>query len=202
MAKAKEPNRTVARKRAGKGQHVGYLRVSMLDQNEVRQLDGLELDKTFTDKASGKDAKRPQLEHLLSFVREGDTVFCHSMDRLARNLDDLRRIVLGLTERGVHVVFVKENLTFTGVDSPMSNLLLSVMGAFAQFERELIRERQREGIAIAKRAGKYNGRKPSLTAERVAELRRLIDMGMSKAALARQFGISRDTLYRYIPVKH
>jgi DNA invertase Pin-like site-specific DNA recombinase len=202
MAKAKEPNRTVARKRAGKGQHVGYLRVSTLDQNEVRQLDGLELDKTFTDKASGKDAKRPQLEHLLSFVREGDTVFCHSMDRLARNLDDLRRIVLGLTARGVHIVFVKENLTFTGEDSPMSNLLLSVMGAFAQFERELIRERQREGIAIAKRAGKYSGRKPSLTAERVAELRRLIDMGISKAALARQFGISRDTLYRYIPIKH
>jgi len=122
------------------------------------------------------------------------------MDRLARNLDDLRRIVLGLTARGVHIVFVKENLTFTGEDSPMSNLLLSVMGAFAQFERELIRERQREGIAIAKRAGKYSGRKPSLTAERVAELRRLIDMGKSKAALAREFGISRDTLYRYAPV--
>jgi DNA invertase Pin-like site-specific DNA recombinase len=194
MAKAKEPNRTIAKKRAGKGQHVGYLRVSSVDQNEVRQLEGLELDKTFTDKASGKDAKRPQLEHLLSFVREGDTVFCHSMDRLARNLDDLRRIVLGLTERGVHVVFVKENLTFTGEDSPMSNLLLSVMGAFAQFERELIRERQREGIAIAKREGKYGGRKPSLTTERAAELRR-------RVALAREFGISRDTLYRYAPVK-
>jgi DNA invertase Pin-like site-specific DNA recombinase len=167
----------------------------------VRQLEGLELDKTFTDKASGKDTKRPQLEHLLSFVREGDTVFCHSMDRLARNLDDLRRIVLGLTERSVHVVFVKENLTFTGEDSPMSNLLLSVMGAFAQFERELIRERQREGIAIAKREGKYGGRKPSLTSERAAELHRRVAAGDSKAALAREFGISRDTLYRYVPVK-
>jgi DNA invertase Pin-like site-specific DNA recombinase len=201
MAKAKEPNRTVAKKKAGKGQNVGYLRVSSVDQNEVRQLEGLDLDKTFTDKASGKDAKRPQLEHLLSFVREGDTVFCHSMDRLARNLDDLRRIVLGLTERGVHVVFVKESLTFTGEDSPMSNLLLSVMGAFAQFERELIRERQREGIAIAKREGKYGGRKPSLTPERAAELRRRVDAGDSKAALAREFGISRDTLYRYVPVR-
>jgi DNA invertase Pin-like site-specific DNA recombinase len=201
MAKAKEPNRTVAKKRAGKGQHVGYLRVSSVDQNEVRQLEGLELDKTFTDKASGKDTKRPQLEHLLSFVREGDTVFCHSMDRLARNLDDLRRIVLGLTERSVHVVFVKENLTFTGEDSPMSNLLLSVMGAFAQFERELIRERQREGLAIAKREGKYGGRKPSLTSERAAELHRRVAAGDSKAALAREFGISRDTLYRYVPVK-
>jgi DNA invertase Pin-like site-specific DNA recombinase len=201
MAKAKEPNRTVTKKKAGKGQHVGYLRVSSVDQNEVRQLEGLELDKTFTDKASGKDAKRPQLEHLLSFVREGDTVFCHSMDRLARNLDDLRRIVLGLTERGVHVVFVKETLTFTGEDSPMSNLLLSVMGAFAQFERELIRERQREGIAIAKREGKYGGRKPSLTTERAVELRQRVSLGGSKAALAREFGISRDTLYRYVPVQ-
>ena len=83
----------------------------------------------------------------------------------------------------------------------MSNLLLSVMGAFAQFERELIRERQREGIAIAKRAGKYSGRKPSLTALRAAELRRRVAQGDAKAALAREFGISRDTLYRYAPVK-
>jgi resolvase-like protein/helix-turn-helix resolvase-like protein len=121
--------------------------------------------------------------------------------RQARNLDDLRRIVLGLTERGIHIVFVKENLTFTGEDSPKSNLLLSVMGAFAQFERELIRERQREGIAIARREGKYRGRKPSLTPARAAELRRRVADGDSKAALAREFGISRDTLYRYVPVK-
>ena len=130
-------HRPARRRKPSKGQRVGYLRVSSLDQNEVRQLEGLALNKTFTDKASGKDVKRPQLEAMQSFVREGDTVFCHSKDRLARNLDDLRRIVLGLTERGVHIVFVKENLTFTGEDSPMSNLLLSVMGAFAQFEREL-----------------------------------------------------------------
>jgi DNA invertase Pin-like site-specific DNA recombinase len=113
----------------------------------------------------------------------------------------LRRIVLGLTARGVQIVFVKENLTFTGENSPMSNLLLSVMGAFAEFERELIRERQREGIAIAKREGKYRGRKPSLTPARAAELRRRVAGGDSKAALAREFGISRDTLYRYVPVK-
>ena len=179
----------------------GYLRVSSLDQNGVRQLEGLVLDKEFTDKVSGKDVKRPQLEAMQSFVREGDTVFCHSMDRLARNLDDLLRIVQGLTERGIHIVFVKENLIFSGEDSPMSNLLLSVMGSFAQFERELIRERQREGIAIAKREGKYSGRKPSLTPTRAAELRRRVALGDSKAALAREFGISRDTLYRYVPVK-
>ncbi len=121
---------------------------------------------------------------------------------LARNLDDLRKLVLGLTQRGVQVCFVKESLTFTGEDSPMSNLLLSVMGAFAQFERELIRERQREGIAIAKRAGKYRGRKPVLTAARGAELRERAATGESKAGLAREFGISRDTLYRYLAVAH
>ena len=204
MAKVKESSltpRPVRTRKPSKGQRVGYLRVSSLDQNQVRQLEGLALDKTFTDKASGKDAKRPQLEAMQSFVREGDTVFCHSMDRLARNLGDLRRIVLGLTERGIHIVFVKENLIFTGEDSPMSNLLLSVLGAIAQFERELLRERQREGIAIAKRAGKYTGRKPSLTPARAAELRRRVADGDSKAGLAREFGISRDTLYRYVPVK-
>jgi DNA invertase Pin-like site-specific DNA recombinase len=172
-------------RKPSKGQRVEYVRVSGLDQNQVRQLEGVRRDKTLTDKASGKDAKPPQLEAMLGFVREGDTVQRHSMDRPARNLDDLRRIVLGLTDRGVHVVFVKESLTFTGEDSPMSNLLLSVMGGFAQFERELIRERQREGIAIARRTGKYSGRKPSLTGERAAELRWRVAAGDSKPALAR-----------------
>src|SRR6202051_873431 len=204
MTKVKESirtPRTARTRKLAKGQQVGYRRVSSLDQNEVRQLEGLALDKIFTDKASGKDVKRPQLAALQSFVRQGDTVFCHAMDRLARNLDDLRRIVLGLTKRGVHIVFVMEKLTFTGEDSPMSNLLLSAMGAFAEFERELIRERQREGFAIAKREGKYTGRKPSLSPTRAAELLRRVADGDSKAALAREFGISRDTLYRYVPVK-
>src|ERR1700756_4684514 len=99
MTKVKESIRTprpARRRKLSKGQQVGYLRVSPLDQNEVRQLEGLALDKTFTDKASGKDVKRPQVEAMQSFVRQGDTVFCHSMDRLARNLDDLRGEVLGL----------------------------------------------------------------------------------------------------------
>jgi len=206
MAKVLEPKRakssTAQKRPASKGQRVGYVRVSAFDQNEIRQLDGRELDRVFTERASGKDTNRPQLEALLGFVREGDTLYCHSMDRLARNLDDLRKLVLGLTQRGVRVCFVKENLTFTGEDSPMSNLLLSVMGAFAQFERELLRERQREGIAIAKRAGKYRGRKPVLTAARGAELGRRAASGEPKAGLAREFGISRDTLYRYLAVAH
>lgn len=197
MAKVREPNATNAGRRSSKGQRVGYLRVSSFEQNESRQLEGLELDRTFLDKASGKDLKRPQLEAMLSFVREGDTVICHSMDRLGRNLDDLRKLVLGMTSRGVQVQFVKEGLLFTGEDSPMANLLLSVMGAFAQFERELIRERQREGIELAKRAGVYRGRKHTLTLEQAAELRRRLAAGEGKSALAREFGVDRTTVYRY-----
>jgi len=139
------------------GQRIGYVRVSSLDQNPDRQLEQIPVDRTFTDKASGKDVARPQLDALLRFAREGDTVVVHSMDRLARNLDDLRQIVRSLTGRGIRVEFVKEGLTFTGEDAPMATLLLSVMGAFAEFERALIRERQREGIALAKRRGRTGG---------------------------------------------
>jgi DNA invertase Pin-like site-specific DNA recombinase len=183
------------------GQRIGYTRVSSADQNNARQLDGIAVDRIFADKASGKDVKRPQLDAALAFIREGDTLVCHSMDRLARNLDDLRRIVLQLTKQGVNVEFIKEHLTFTGDDSPMANLLLSVMGAFAQFERELIKERQREGIAIAKAKGNvYRGRVPSLTAEKAAVLRGRAATGEPKAKLAREFGISRASLYNYVSV--
>ena len=140
------------------GQRIGYIRVSSFDQNPERQLDNVQVDRQFIDKASGKDTLRPQLDAMLSFVREGDTVVVHSMDRLARNLDDLRRLVQHFTKRGIRIEFAKECLTFTGEDSPMANLLLSVMGAFAEFERALIRERQREGIALAKQRGAYRGR--------------------------------------------
>jgi DNA invertase Pin-like site-specific DNA recombinase len=180
------------------GKRVGYMRVSTLDQNAERQLDGAQLDKVFTDHASGKDADRPALQQALEYLREGDLLVVHSMDRLARNLDDLRRIVIALTRKGVHVEFVKEHLTFTGEDSPMSMLMLSVMGAFAEFERSLIRERQREGIALAKRRGLYKGRPAFLKPERAQELRTRALAGEKKAALAREFGVSRQTLYRYI----
>jgi len=180
------------------GQRVGYIRVSSFDQNPDRQLEQVALDRTFTDKASGKDVLRPELERLLAFVREGDTVVVHSMDRLARNLDDLRRMVQGLTRRGVRVEFIKEHLTFTGEDSPMATLMLSVMGAFAEFERALLRERQREGIALAKQRGAYRGRKRSLSPERVAELRSRVLAGEKKLRLALEFGISRETLYQYL----
>ncbi len=103
-----------------------------------------------------------------------------------------------LTHRGVRIEFVKEHLTFTGEDSPMANLMLSVMGAFAEFERALIRERQREGIALAKQRGAYRGRKKSLPSERIAELRQRVEAGEQKTKLAREFGISRETLYQYL----
>ncbi len=181
-----------------KGQIVGYIRVSTFEQNTDRQLEGVQLDKVFTDKASGKDTKRPELELLLQYVREGDTVIVHSMDRLARNLDDLRQTVQKLTGQGIRIQFVKEGLTFTGEDSPMANLMLSVMGAFAEFERALIRERQREGIALAKQRGAYRGRKRSLSGRDIAEVRRRIDAGEKKAKVARDYGISRETLYQYL----
>ena len=181
-----------------KGQRVGYVRVSAFDQNVDRQLEGVALDKVFTDKASGKDVDRPQLEAMLSFVREGDIVVVHSMDRLARNLDDLRKLVQSLTKRGIRIEFAKESLAFTGEDSPMANLMLSVMGAFAEFERALIRERQREGIAIAKQRGAYRGRKKALSDGKVAELMQRVAGGEQKAAIARDLGISRETLYQYL----
>jgi DNA invertase Pin-like site-specific DNA recombinase len=203
MARVKEPTVTKKTTRAAKvakatkGQCVGYIRVSTLDQREDRQLEGVALDRRFIDRVSGKDVKRPQLTALLSFVREGDTVVCHSMDRLGRNLDDLRKLVFGLTERGVRVEFRKENLTFTGDDSPMANLLLSVMGAIAEFERQLIRERQREGIALAKRRGVYRGRPATLKADVVASLVQRLESGEKPTDLARELGISRMTLHRY-----
>ncbi len=180
------------------GQNVGYLRVSTQVQNTARQLEGVALDITFEDKASGKDTSRPQLEACLKHLRKGDTLHIHSLDRLGRNLDDLRKIIKELTGRGVVVRSHKESLTFTGDDSPMANLLLSMLGAVAEFERSLILERQREGIAIAKAAGAYKGGKKKMTDEQAQELRRRAAAGEKKAALAREFGISRETLYSYL----
>ncbi len=181
-----------------KGQRVGYVRVSSIDQNPDRQLGSVQVDRVFTDKASGKDTHRVELENLLSYVREGDTVVVHSMDRLARNLDDLRRLVEQINGKGASIEFLKEGLTFTGEDSPMARLMLSVMGAFAEFERALIRERQLEGIALAKQRGAYKGRKKVLSPKQAEELCLRVGRGERKAALAREFGISRETIYQYL----
>lgn len=180
------------------GQRIGYIRVSSYEQNPERQLDNISIHRTFIDKASGKDVNRPQLEALLDFVREGDTVIIHSMDRLARNLDDLRKLVQQLTNKGIHIEFIKEGLTFTGEDSPMAQLMLSVMGAFAEFERALIKERQREGIELAKKRGVYKGRRKVLSADQVTEIKQRVFDGEQKSKLAREFNISRETLYQYL----
>ena len=186
-----------------KGQLVGYIRVSTLEQNTDRQLEQLKqhsLDELFTDYASGKDIARPQLQAALKHLRKGDCLIVTSMDRLARNLDDLRKLVKELTSKSIKITFIKENITFGEEDSPISNLLLSVMGAFAEFERSLIRERQREGIVIAKNKGLYRGRKKALDEAQTVALREkdILNHFKHRALLAKEFGITRQTLYKYV----
>lgn len=176
---------------------IGYKRVSSITQNTVRQLDGIQLDKCFEDHASGKSTEaRPALAQAIDFAREGDTVVVHSMDRLARNLKDLREIVDKIIAKKASVEFVKESVTFTGQDSPMSLLLLNLLGAFAEFERSLIRERQREGIELAKKAGKFKGRGYVLSEEDRQVIIGKVAVGVPKALIAREFGVSRETLYK------
>jgi DNA invertase Pin-like site-specific DNA recombinase len=180
-------------------QRVGYVRVSSVGQNTDRQLGGVQVDRTFTDKPSGKDANRPELIAATKYVRHGDTLVVHSMDRMARNTEDLLRLVRELNAKHVTVEFVKERLRFSGnTADPMADLMLTMLAGFAQFERSLIRERQREGIAIAKENGVYRGRKPSLNAEQIQTMKERVAAGEKKAVVARDLGISRETLYQYL----
>jgi DNA invertase Pin-like site-specific DNA recombinase len=178
---------------------IGYIRVSTPEQNPDRQLEDIPLDKKFIEFASARDRERPQLKNLIDYVREDDLVIVHSMDRLARNLRDLRAIVDELISMKVSVQFMKENLTFSGSENAMSTLMLSLMGAFAEFEYAFIRERQREGIAIAKKSGRYLGGKKKLNSEKVSYLKeQLANTRISKTELAKNLGISRFTLYKYL----
>lgn len=180
------------------GQNIGYTRVSTTDQSTSRQLDGIKLDRTFEDKVSGKSTDRPQLKACLDHLRDGDTLHVHSMDRLARNLQDLQSLVSDLTGKGVEVHFHKEALVFNTDTGAMSKLMLQIMGAVAEFERSLIKERQAEGIAKARKEGKHLGRKASLTPEQMQELKARVDQGINKKDVALEFGISRQTLYRIL----
>ena len=183
------------------GHKVGYIRVSSFSQSADRQLDGFILDKSFEEKASAGDAKRPVLADCLDYLRDGDELHVHSIDRLARNLMDLQGIVNSLNEKGVSVHFHKENLIFTGSnDNPMNKLMLQMMGAFAEFERSLIRERQKEGIAKAKKMGKQIGRKRVLDNDQIEEIKFKIAGGEAKSTLAKEYGISRQTLYSALAV--
>ena len=187
------------------GKRIGYVRVSSADQNDARQLEGLVVDKIFADKASGKDTNRPQLQAMLEFVREGDHIYVHSMDRLSRSLRDLQEVVERMTGKGISVTFTKENLTFeppaTGADAhktAYSTLMLQLLGAVSQFERALIKERQREGIAIAKAKKLYKGRKPVLDKAAIARLHQMATDGVSKVEIAETLGISRASVYVYL----
>ncbi len=175
---------------------VGYVRVSTVDQKKDRQLSDLELEKIFEDKAAG-NKKRPALEECLVFLRDGDTLHVHSIDRLARSLAELQLLVSELNGRGIEVVFHRENLTFSGKiqGDPLSKLMLQMMGAFAEFERSLIRERQAEGIAKAKEKGVYKGRQRSLVDSQIIEIKKRKEAGERVADLAREFDVSRATIY-------
>ena len=149
------------------GQRVGYVRVSTVEQNTVRQLDGIELDRVFTDHISGATRNRPALEDLRRYVREGDTVVVHSMDRLARNLDDLRALVREFTDAGIAVEFVREHMTFTGKDSPMQQLMLSLLGAVAEFAAKGMLADQPLWHRSARQASGHWGRHPEVIAAKL-----------------------------------
>ena len=180
---------------------IGYVRVSSLDQNPDRQIEDLkaqQVEKIFMDKISGKNTDRPELQKMLSFIREGD-----SLDRLARNLADLLTIVQELTGRGVSVIFMTERLSFeAGADaSPTSKLMLSMIGAFAEFERSMIKRRQQEGIALAKERGVYTGRKRSVSDETLQKVKNMVQQGIPLAKAAALNHVSRSTVYRYLKIQ-
>ncbi|RPE77646.1 MULTISPECIES: recombinase family protein [unclassified Frondihabitans] len=182
-----------------KTQTVAYVRVSSTDQNLHRQLESIgPVDRVFEEKVSGGSrTDRTALAECIRYVRDGDVVRVASMDRLARSLRDLRDIVDEIARKGATVVFVKEQQTYgRDAEDAMGQLMLNLLGAFAEFERSLIRERQAEGIRIAKAAGKYLGRAKKLTTEQVTEARELVATGVPKTVVARTLGVDRATLYR------
>lgn len=181
---------------------IGYARVSSDDQNLARQLEQLKshnLDKVFTDHVSGKNVERPGFRQMMDYARDGDIIYVVSMDRFARNLNDLLSATKDLQDRGIAIHFLKENIYLSpeGETSSMSKLILSIMGAVAEFERSLIRERQKEGIRLAVKRGVYKGRVP-VDARIIAEAKELIDQGVSKTKTCKKLNISRTTLYKYL----
>ena len=174
---------------------IGYQRVSTTDQNTDRQ--ELNVERIFEDKASGKNTDRPALKEMLAYIRNGDEVVVYSIDRLARNLRDLEDIIREVNAKGATISFLSERLTFSGSDDAMSTLMLQMMGAFAQFERSMIKKRQAEGIAAAKARpegkSKYAGRAPSIDRDVVSNM---LTAGSSVTAVAKSLGISRQSIYR------
>ncbi len=186
-----------------KSENVGYVRVSTFDQNEHRQLDGIELDKVFTDKASGQAQDRPGFKECMSYLREGDSLYVHSLDRLGRYVSDILSVVDTLNKRGVSVHFVKENFSFisSAEENPVTKLLFHVLASISEFERVRILERQKEGIEAAKKRGVRLGRKPALDNSEISKILERYSQGVSKAQLARDFGVSVPTIYRVLTPK-
>jgi len=174
-----------------------YIRVSSYGQNTGRQLANVSIkfDKTFTEKASAKDTNRPKLRECMEWLRDGDVLHVHSIDRLARNLQDLQNLVQQFNDKGVTVQFHKEALIFSGADNPMQTLMLQMLGAISEFERALINERRKEGMAAAKAAGKQIGAKKKLSEDNVQAIIEKLHSGSTKKALAAEYGVSRQTLY-------
>ena len=167
---------------------LGYIRVSTVEQNTARQLSGIELDKIFEDKCSGSNSDRPALNQLKDYAREGDVVLVHDISRLARNIEDLINLIRFFNDKLVTIQFVKESLIFSHDSSnPMNNLMLTLLGAVYQFEREMILERQKEGIAKAKLAGKYKGKPNTIERKPVWDL---LDQGLSIRKVAKELNIS------------
>ncbi|MFV7772144.1 recombinase family protein [Shewanella marisflavi] len=175
-------------------QTIGYIRVSTVDQSTKRQLDGIKLDREFTDTCSGSTVARPALDELKSYCRKGDTIVVHDISRLARNIEDLINLIRFFNDKEVAVQFQKEAMIFTADKSnPMNTLMLNLLGSVYQFEREMMLERQREGIAKAKLAGKYKGRPLSVDSSEVIKLLRE-DVSIRK--IASQLGISTTTVQK------
>ena len=177
-----------------------YIRVSSITQNTDRQLVNVECDRVYEEKISGKDTNRPQLQAMLLNIRHGDTVNVHSLDRLGRNCKDLLELIETINNKGGTVKFYKENLTFSNNENadPFQKLMLVMLGAISEFERNLILERQREGIQIAKMRGKYKGCKHKLNAEQIEELKKLVaSKAIPITKIAQKYGITRQTVYNY-----
>ena len=182
------------------GQHIAYVRVSTVEQNEARQIEALEkhnIDKWFTEKISGKNTNRPELQRMLDFVREGDTVYIHDLSRLARSTKDLLEIVDLLQSKGVGLVSNKESIDS---NTPTGKLMLTMIGAIAEFERANLLERQREGIAIAKKEGRFKGRKPINISKDAFDMQysKYLKREINKVELASSLGVSRPTLDKLI----
>ena len=178
--------------------NIAYVRVSTVEQNEARQVEALEkylIDKWYIEKISAKDVNRHKLQQMLEFAREGDTIFVHDFTRLARSTKDLLDIVEQLKSKGIHLVSNKENID---TSTPTGKLMLTFLAGIAEFERENLLERQREGIAIAKRNGVYKGRKPVCTDKFDELYADYLSRKISKTELAKELGVSRPTLYRMI----